>query len=75
MSDSGNNTSQTVGINTLLSDSSGEISKEFTQVDAANRLSTVANILSQKFGSYWKLILILIILLVAIVFVIILMLY
>jgi len=60
---------QDVGVNTLLTTSSKDINSQYTQIDASNRLSTIANILSQKFGVDWKLILIFVILLLLVIFI------
>ncbi len=68
-------TTQTVGLDTLLNDSSSNINTQYTRTNASNRLSTVSNILFQKFGDSWKIILILAIILMAIAFTVILMLY
>ena len=60
-------TAQTVSIDTLFDDSPDAIAKQYAMTESSNRLATVSNILGQKFGSSWKVILILMLLLLAIV--------
>lgn len=51
---------QETAANTILSDSSSGIVKDYVTNTSSARLSTVANILTQRFGNNWKMILILI---------------
>ena len=67
-------TLQIVGLDTLT-DPSADLTKAYTEADASRRLSTVTSILSQKFGSSWKVILILILILLTIVYLVVLLVY
>lgn len=51
---------QETAAKTLLSDSSSGIVKDYVMNSSSARLSTVADILTQRFGNNWKIILILI---------------
>lgn len=63
---------QSTALKTLTSNSSNGIISEYTKASSSARLSTIGNILTQRFGSYWKLILILILFLLIITLIIIL---
>lgn len=62
---------QETAIKTLLSDDSSGIVKNYVINSSSARLSTVTNILTQRFGNNWKIILILILGLFAIAIIII----
>jgi hypothetical protein len=57
---------QAAALATLTSDSGDGVTQSYTAAASSARLQTVASILTQRFGSSWKLILILMLVLVSI---------
>lgn len=64
---------QTASVNSLLSP--GTIKSTYTKAEASQRLSTISNILNDKFGESWKIILLLLLLLIGVAFIIVLFIY